>query len=201
MSTPRSVDDDRPSALSYLYMLERRAYAYSRRLLGDRRKLPNASKSDDPIGALATYTATAAARLPRDASHLILRGVQMLPILDHGLSALLRDLEERGMLDDVTIVAWGEFGRSPKINKNGGRDHWPKVGMAMLAGGGMRCGQVIGATDRQAGEATSRPVSYQDVLATVYRNLGIDALRTTIDDPRGRPRYLLEEGQLISEAV
>ncbi|MCA9246460.1 MAG: DUF1501 domain-containing protein [Planctomycetales bacterium] len=126
---------------------------------------------------------------------------QMLPILDHGLSALLDDLQERGMLDDVSIVAWGEFGRTPKINKNGGRDHWPRVGMALLAGGGMRTGQVIGATDRMAGEATSRPVRYQDVFTTLYHNLGIDAGRTTIEDPRGRPRYLAPEGRPIREVV
>ncbi|HIL69867.1 MAG TPA: DUF1501 domain-containing protein, partial [Verrucomicrobia bacterium] len=97
-----------------------------------------------------------------------------IPIFDHGLHALITDLDERGMLDDVTIVAWGEFGRTPKLNKDGGRDHWPRVGMAMMAGGGMRAGQVIGSTDRFAGEADSRPVHYQDIMATLYHNLGID---------------------------
>jgi hypothetical protein len=125
----------------------------------------------------------------------------MLPILDQGLTALMSDLKQRGMLDDVTIVVWGEFGRSPKINANGGRDHWPRVGMGMLAGGGMSTGQVIGATDRTAGLPTSRPVTYQDVLATVYNRLGIHAHRTTILDPTGRPQYLLESGQVISEVV
>ncbi len=125
----------------------------------------------------------------------------LLPVLDHGLYALITDLKQRGMLDDVSIVIWGEFGRTPTINKEGGRDHWPKVGMAMLAGGGMKVGQVIGATDRMASTAIERPVSYQDVFATLYRNLGIDAYKTTIDDPTGRPQYLLDSGSIIDELV
>jgi uncharacterized protein (DUF1501 family) len=104
------------------------------------------------------------------------------------------------MLDDVSIVVWGEFGRTPRINdKNGGRDHWPRVGPCLLAGGGMRTGQVIGETDRIAGSAISRPVHYKDVFATLYRNLGIDARQITIEDPQGRPQYLLDEGEPISE--
>ena len=125
----------------------------------------------------------------------------MLPILDLGLHALITDLEERGLIDDVTIVAWGEFGRTPKVNARAGRDHWPRVGMGLLAGGGMRTGQVIGATDRIAGAATSRPVSYQDVFATLYHNLGIDANKTTILDPTGRPQYLVSDGQPLTELV
>lgn len=125
----------------------------------------------------------------------------MLPILDHGLHALITDLEQRGMLDDVSIVLWGEFGRTPKVNSKGGRDHWPAVGMAMLAGGGMKTGQVIGATDRTASSATSRPVHYQDVMATLYHRLGIDPSRTTMIDPTGRPQYLLDRGQPIEELV
>lgn len=123
----------------------------------------------------------------------------MLPILDIGLHALVRDLEERGMLDDVTIVLWGEFGRTPKINKNGGRDHWPRVGPAMIAGGGTRAGQVIGATDRTAGAPTTRPVTYQEVFATLYRNLGIDGTNTTLIDPSGRPQYLVSDGDALPE--
>jgi len=125
----------------------------------------------------------------------------MLPILDHGLHALITDLESRGMLDDVSVVVWGEFGRTPKINSKGGRDHWPRVGPALLAGGGLRVGQVIGATDRTAGAATQRPVTYKEVFATLYRNLGIDATRTTIVDPSGRPQYLLADHQPIAELV
>ncbi|MCG8585766.1 MAG: DUF1501 domain-containing protein, partial [Pirellulales bacterium] len=125
----------------------------------------------------------------------------LVPLVDHGLHALITDLEERGMLDDVTVVAWGEFGRTPKVNAKGGRDHWPTVGPAILAGGGMRVGQVIGATDRTASEPTARPVHYKDVFATLYHNLGINPSRTTIDDLQGRPRYLLDEGSPISEVV
>ena len=125
-----------------------------------------------------------------------------LPIVDHGLSTLVTDLDERGLLDDVTIVAWGEFGRTPRIDgKTGGRHHWPRVGPAILAGGGMQVGQVIGATDRTAGAAVSRPVHYKDVFATLYQNLGIDARQITIVDPRGRPHYLLDEGEPIRELV
>ncbi|MFP6656979.1 MAG: DUF1501 domain-containing protein [Pirellulales bacterium] len=125
----------------------------------------------------------------------------LVPLVDFGLHALITDLEDRGMLDDVSIIAWGEFGRTPKVNKNGGRDHWPNVAPAILAGGGMRVGQVIGATDKTAGTAVQRPVHYQDVFATLYHNLGIDPTRTTIDDLRGRPRYLLDNAGPIAELV
>ena len=125
----------------------------------------------------------------------------MLPILDLGLHALIDDLANRGMLDDVTVVAWGEFGRTPKINDKGGRDHWPQVGPAILAGGGMRAGQVIGSTDRTAATATSRPVTYKDILATLYHNLGIDPHQATVIDPNGRPQYLLDDGQALHELI
>lgn len=126
----------------------------------------------------------------------------LMPIVDHGLNTLVQDLKERNMLDDVSIVAWGEFGRTPRINdKNGGRDHWPRVGPALLAGGGMRTGQVIGETDRIAGSVISRPVHYKDIFATLYRNLGIDARQITIDDPQGRPQYLLDDGEPLAEVA
>lgn len=124
----------------------------------------------------------------------------LLPIVDHGLAALLTDLEERGLLDSVSVVVWGEFGRTPRIDpETGGRHHWPRVGPAILFGGGMRGGQIIGSTDRTASTVTSRPVSYKDVFATLYRNLGIDARRTTLIDPQGRPQYLLDEGEPLVE--
>jgi len=123
------------------------------------------------------------------------------PILDHALWALVTDLEERGMLDDVTILAWGEFGRTPKVNNKGGRDHWPNASMGIMAGGGMKVGQVIGATDKTASEVTKRPIHYQDVLATLYHNLGIDPVADTINDLSGRPRHLLEQGDPIRELV
>jgi uncharacterized protein (DUF1501 family) len=126
---------------------------------------------------------------------------QLLPIVDHALHALVTDLEERGMLQNVSIVVWGEFGRTPRINANGGRDHWPTTGPALLAGGGMKTGQVIGATDRHAGAVVSRPVHYQDVFATLYHNLGIDPAVTTLTDPTGRPQHLLDQGKPIRELV
>ena len=106
------------------------------------------------------------------------------------------------MIDDVTIVAWGEFGRTPRVdNKTGGRHHWPAVGPALLTGGGMRTGQIIGGTDRHASSVVSRPVTYQDVFATLYHNLGIDIGSTTLLDPQGRPQYLVDRGQLLQELV
>ena len=125
---------------------------------------------------------------------------RLLPIVDHGLATLIADLDERGMLGDVSIVAWGEFGRTPTVDaKSGGRHHWPAVGMALLAGGGLKTGQVLGETDRYAAAAESRPVHYQDVFATLYHNLGINARATTITDPTGRPQYLLDRGEVLSE--
>jgi uncharacterized protein (DUF1501 family) len=99
---------------------------------------------------------------------------ERLPLFDQGISALIEDLHARGLDRDVTVVVWGEFGRTPKINKDAGRDHWARVNSALVAGGGMRMGQVIGATDKLADSAIDRPVQYRDVLATVYTAMGID---------------------------
>ncbi len=119
---------------------------------------------------------------------------QDLPLLDQGITALLTDLRERGLEQDVSVVVWGEFGRTPTINAAGGRDHWPRVSCALLAGGGMRHGQVIGSTDRLGGEAASRPVKFGEVFATLYHNLGIDTSLATLSDLSGRPQYLVEPG-------
>lgn len=110
--------------------------------------------------------------------------------LDQCLSALVEDLYERGMLENTTIIAWGEFGRTPRINPQAGRDHWPQVSCAFLAGGGMRTGQAIGSTNRLGEHAKDRPVHVQEIFSTLYRNLGIDTASTTIVDPTGRPQYL-----------
>jgi hypothetical protein len=112
--------------------------------------------------------------------------------LDQCLSALIEDLDARGLLNDVTVIAWGEFGRTPKINNGAGRDHWPQVSCAFLAGGGMRTGQAIGATNRLGEYAKDRPVTHQEIFATLYKNLGIDPATTTITDPTGRPQHLVE---------
>ncbi|MBM3970359.1 MAG: DUF1501 domain-containing protein [Planctomycetes bacterium] len=126
----------------------------------------------------------------------------VLPIVDHGLSALITDLQERGQLNDVTIVAWGEFGRTPRVDpKSGGRHHWPQVGPAILAGGGLRGGIALGETDRTASTAIARPVHYKEVFATIYHNLGIDPHRTALTDPQGRPQHLLDEGLPIRELI
>lgn len=123
------------------------------------------------------------------------------PQFDQGLSALVEDLHERGLDKDVSVVAWGEFGRTPVINKDAGRDHWPQVGGALLAGGGMRCGQVIGATDRLGGEPIERPVHFAEVLATLYHQLGINANKTTVRDLAGRPQYLVERFAPMPELI
>jgi len=112
--------------------------------------------------------------------------------LDQCLAALVDDLAARGMLDDVTIAVWGEFGRTPKINAQAGRDHWPQVSSAVLIGGGLKTGQVIGATNRTGEHATDRPVHVQEVTATLYHALGIDTSQVTITDMTGRPQYVAE---------
>jgi hypothetical protein len=123
------------------------------------------------------------------------------PMFDQGLSALIEDLDDRGMLDDTLVVAWGEFGRTPKINGNAGRDHWPRVGGALLAGGGLRTGQVIGATDRLGGEIADRPVHFGEVFATLYHQLGINANKVTIEDLSGRPHFLVDGYKPMRELV
>jgi uncharacterized protein (DUF1501 family) len=112
--------------------------------------------------------------------------------LDQGFSALIHDLDVRGMLDDVTVIAWGEFGRTPRINPGAGRDHWPQVSCALMAGGGMKTGQAIGATNRLGEFAKERPVHFQEIFATMYHNLGIDPATTTLNDPTGRPQHLVD---------
>ena len=121
------------------------------------------------------------------------REAEDFPIFDQCVSALVEDLEQRGLDRDCTVVILGEFGRTPKISAQVGRDHWPQVNCALLAGGGMKTGQVIGATDRIGGEAVSRPVTFGELFATLYHNLGIDVNQTTLTDLSGRPQYLVED--------
>lgn len=120
------------------------------------------------------------------------REAEDFPAFDQCVSALIEDLHQRGLADDCSVVIWGEFGRTPKINEQVGRDHWPRVNCALMAGGGMRTGQVIGSTDRLGGEVDSRPVTFSEIYATLYHNLGIDTRTTTLDDLSGRPQYLLD---------
>jgi hypothetical protein len=123
------------------------------------------------------------------------------PALDQGLTALMDDLQVRGLDRDVTVIVWGEFGRTPKINAQGGRDHWPAVACALLAGGGMPTGQVIGSTNRLAEHAKDRPVHFQEIFATLYRNLGIDVNTATVADLNGRPQYLVDHAQPLPELI
>jgi hypothetical protein len=122
----------------------------------------------------------------------------LCPTLDRSLSALLDDLRQRGMLEHTLVVAMGEFGRSPKVNERAGRDHWPDVFQALLAGGGIRGGQVVGATDARGIQVTDRAVSPQDLLATVYHLLGIDPA-AELRSVSGRPFRILEGGEIIRE--
>lgn len=124
-----------------------------------------------------------------------------LPWFDHGLATLVEDLHERGLDQDVSVVAWGEFGRTPRINKNAGRDHWPQVGGGILAGGGMATGQVIGSTDRLGAKPKNRPIHFGEVMATLYRNLGLDSNSIKLPDLAGRPQYLLDGYQPMLELV
>ena len=120
-------------------------------------------------------------------------GRENIPDFDQAITALVEDLHDRGMDKDVTVLAWGEFGRTPRINDKGGRDHWPNVSCALMACGGMKTGQVIGATDRLGGEASERPVHFQEVFATLYNNMGINPNTTTVPDLAGRPQYLVDD--------
>lgn len=124
-----------------------------------------------------------------------------LPLLDLGLSALIQDLEERGLLEDVAVVSWGEFGRSPRINGNAGRDHWPGVCSALVAGGGMTCGQVIGSSTRWGEDPLTRPVHFREVFATLYERLGIDVATTQFTDLAGRPQYLVGDYRPMRELL
>jgi len=121
--------------------------------------------------------------------------------LDQCVSALVTDLDQRGMLDDTLVVVWGEFGRTPKINPKGGRDHWPQVSAALLAGGGFNHGQIVGSTNRLGEIPETRPVHIQEICATMYRALGIDTMSTTLLDNTGRPQYLLDHREPLKELI
>lgn len=118
------------------------------------------------------------------------------PAFDRGVATLVRELHERGLNRRVMVVAMGEFGRTPRVNKKAGRDHWGRVMSVLMAGGNLRTGQVIGSSDSQGGNPVDQPYRPENVLATVYQHMGIDPA-TTIEDNSGRPRYLLEERRPI----
>ncbi len=123
---------------------------------------------------------------------------EQLPQLDVGFHALVTDLYERGLQDDVAVVMWGEFGRAPRISRGDGRDHWPDAGAAVLAGGGFRVGQAIGDTDPHGGRSRGRPYTPSNILANLYRHLGIDPALTLPDHNR-RPMHILDDRDYVRE--
>jgi hypothetical protein len=124
----------------------------------------------------------------------------LLPLYDNCLSALITDLHERGLHEDVCVVVWGEFGRTPRLNKFGGRDHWPAAGSVLFAGGGLKMGQFVGATNSGGEYPVTRPYTPQNILATLYHVLGIDP-SATLPDHNGRPQYLLDDRDPVKELI
>jgi hypothetical protein len=124
-----------------------------------------------------------------------------IALLDLGLAALIQDMDQRGLLNDVAVVVWGEFGRTPRVNANGGRDHWPRVCSALVAGGGMRMGQVLGSTSRWGEEPRTRPVHFREVFATLYQRLGINVATTQFTDLAGRPQFLVGDHRPVPELI
>ena len=121
--------------------------------------------------------------------------------VDSPIAALIEDLKARGLFDETIVIIGSEFGRTPKVNPAGGRDHWPRVNSALLACGGMRHGQVIGATDKIAAEPTDRPVAFGEIFATLYRQLGTDVTKVTLHDHAGRPQYLVDSHLPMPELI
>ena len=126
---------------------------------------------------------------------------QQLPVLDRGIANLVQDLHDRGMQDDVVTVVWGEFGRTPKINmSDAGRDHWSPVMSALVAGGGMKMGQVVGSSSARGEYPKDRPCKVPHVLSTIYHALGIDPAMT-FNNGAGRPMYVLDERAKLDELI
>jgi uncharacterized protein (DUF1501 family) len=125
---------------------------------------------------------------------------RLLPELDQGMSALVADLASRGMLDTTMIVWMGEFGRTPRINQNAGRDHWPRSWSVVVGGGGMKAGQVVGATDKDGVDVADRPIGVMDLIATMTKTMGIN-VETEYTTPRGRPMKIVDGGKPLAELV
>jgi uncharacterized protein (DUF1501 family) len=125
---------------------------------------------------------------------------RQLPQVDKGVANLIQDLHDRGMADDVVTVMWGEFGRTPKVNNSAGRDHWPQVMGAMIAGGGLRMGQAVGSTTDKGERPKDNPVTVPQVLSTIYRAIGIDPA-TTFPNGGGRPMYILDDRAVVKELI
>ena len=124
----------------------------------------------------------------------------LIPYADRAYSALITDLEERGLLDDTLVVMMGEMGRTPRINSRAGRDHWSSAQTIIFAGGGVKPGQIIGATDKTAAAPTTDPVSVSDLLRTISNLMGIDADRTYLG-PLGRPVPIVDGGKFIEKLI
>lgn len=127
---------------------------------------------------------------------------EMLPVLDQAVHSLMTDLSDRGLLDETIVMMGGEFGRTPRIGDQtpDGRSHWPEAGFLWIAGGGLRSGQIIGATDARGEKIIGNPIGIQSVLATVYRQMDIDP-STTLIDHNGRPQYLIDSRTIIHELI
>ncbi|MHC4878932.1 MAG: DUF1501 domain-containing protein [Planctomycetota bacterium] len=122
------------------------------------------------------------------------------PVVDRGVAALIEDISQRGLSENILVVVTGEFGRTPRINRNAGRDHWAPLSTLALAGGGFRMGQVIGESDSKASRPASKRIGPQDLMATIFNLLGFDP-KTQFRNQAGRPVNLIEEGRVITELV
>jgi len=147
-----------------------------------------------------TYVEVAMGGWDTHADNFDALSTRLLPELDQGMGALTADLASRGLLDDTLIVWMGEFGRTPRINPNAGRDHWPRSWSVVMGGGGMKSGQAIGATDKDGVDVADRPVGVMDLVATMTKTMGI-SLDTQYTSPRGRPLKIVDGGTPIPELV
>ena len=123
---------------------------------------------------------------------------RLLPELDKGMSSLVADLAARRLLDTTTIVWMGEFGRTPRINQNAGRDHWPRSWSVVVGGGGMKNGQAIGATDKDGVDIVDKPIGVMDLVATLTKSMGMN-LEQQYTTPRGRPIKIVDGGKPVQE--
>ena len=135
-------------------------------------------------------------------SHVDIKGTctEHMPALDHAISGLISDLDQRGLLDSTLVMVSSEFGRTPKINATGGRDHWPKVFSVMLAGGGLKKGMIYGSSDALGAEPENDPLTVEDLAFTIYNQLGINADKELMA-PGARPIEIVAEGKVISDIV
>ena len=123
-----------------------------------------------------------------------------LPSVDKAVAALITDLEERGMLDSTLVMVTSEFGRTPKINPTGGRDHWPRVFSVMLAGGGVKKGYVHGSSDALGGEVDTDGVTVADLAATIYKQIGINSDKELMS-PGSRPIEIVDGGNILDSIL